>query len=798
MVEVGEKSPPVLFHAGESLRLERLPVGSRIVYAPPPLSGLADPQSAIAAALDNPLGMEPLDALLRPGMRLTIAFDDISLPLPPMRTPDVRQQVIEQVLERAYRAGVDDIHLIAALAVHRRMTPAELRRAVGPRVFDAFYPDRLYNHDAEDPDGIAVLGDTEQGEAVELNKRAAESDLLVYVNINLVTMDGGHKSVPIGLGTYRSLRAHHNVHTMRHSRSFMDPPASELHRSARRQGEIVEAAVPIFHIETTLNNDMFAGPLSFLGKPEGRWSAREQATFAATKRTLDRTPLKARRTLFQRMVAPYALTGVNAGAVDDVHGLTLERCADQQAVMVEGQADVVTAGLPYICPYNVNSIMNPVLVMCLGLGYFFNLYKNAPLVREGGVMIFTHPVEREFHPVHHPVVHRLLRGGARADHRPGGDRGALREAVRRGRVVPPSLPHLLRLPRRPPALHVVLGLARDAAPRRDDLRGRRPGGLSPDGVPARGHDARRARDGRARGGARLLPDPPALPAAVLLRGHVRLSSGGRALERMAGGARHSSGAERLAPLAHARRQRSLGAQRTGARPGLAAPAGRRGGAQRAPAVAPVPARAHDRAPARDRSRRAHERTAARAARPQPRERHRHAADPRRACRTSGAAAPWWAPPPTASTAATALRSSPRSGSTPSRSTAAGDLRGLASAAELLRSGHNVLLYPQATRSSGQIEGFRTGVARLAIATSTPLVPIHVGGSAMIMPKSRGLIQRGRTTVAFGRPIYPLRGRGPARADGPRPVGDRGPHPPPGLGTRKAAALEESAAALHRG
>src|SRR5689334_23553655 len=104
-----------------SMRLERLPVGSRIVYPPPPLSGHADPQAAIAAALDNPLGMEPLDALLRPGMRLTIAFDDISLPLPQMRTPDMRQQVIEQVLERAYRAGVDDIHLIAALAVHRRI-----------------------------------------------------------------------------------------------------------------------------------------------------------------------------------------------------------------------------------------------------------------------------------------------------------------------------------------------------------------------------------------------------------------------------------------------------------------------------------------------------------------------------------------------------------------------------------------------------------------------------------------------------------------------------------------------------
>ena len=95
--------------------------------------------------------MDPLDSLLSPGMKLTIAFDDISLPLPPMKTPDIRGRVIEHVLERAYRAGVEDIHLIAALALHRRMTPAELKRAVGARVFDEFYPDRLYNHDAEDP-----------------------------------------------------------------------------------------------------------------------------------------------------------------------------------------------------------------------------------------------------------------------------------------------------------------------------------------------------------------------------------------------------------------------------------------------------------------------------------------------------------------------------------------------------------------------------------------------------------------------------------------------------------------------
>ena len=111
----------------------------------------------------------------------------------------------------AAEAGVDDVVLVAALALHRRMTEAELRHALGDRIYDAFAPHGLLTqHDAEDPDNLIYLGQTDQGEDVELNKRAATSDLLVYVNINLVAMDGGHKSVATGLASYKSLRHHHN------------------------------------------------------------------------------------------------------------------------------------------------------------------------------------------------------------------------------------------------------------------------------------------------------------------------------------------------------------------------------------------------------------------------------------------------------------------------------------------------------------------------------------------------------------------------------------------------------------
>ncbi len=402
VLEVDERTPPLLLHEGEGFRLQKFPLGANVVYPPDPLPGIRDVTGAIRHALLNPMGSEPLPDLMRPGMRLTIAFDDISLPLPPMETPDIRGRVIEQVLEVAARRGVDDVEIVVANSLHRRMTSSEIKRAVGERVFRSFYPEALRNHDAEDPAGMAFIGTTDRGEEVEINRRAAESDLLVYVNINLVAMDGGHKSVPVGLGGYRSLKHHHNVQTMLDSRSFMDPPSSALHGSAARMGRLLADHLRVFTVETTLNNNTFPTQFGFLNKREWEWSAKDQAMFLAAKKANEMAPARIRREVFRRIVAPYGVTGINAGDTEAVHERTLETVHRQQMVEVNGQADVMVVGLPYICPYNVNSIMNPILVQCLGLGYFFNLYRGKPLVRPGGAMILFHPTPWEFHQVHHP------------------------------------------------------------------------------------------------------------------------------------------------------------------------------------------------------------------------------------------------------------------------------------------------------------------------------------------------------------------------------------------------------------
>src|SRR6185503_15769588 len=136
----------------------RMPAGTREIYPKPTIPGLQDRESAIRYALQHPEGSEPLEALLRPGMRVTIAIDDISLPLPKMPRPDVRETMLNVVLETLIRKRVEDIHIVIATSFHRRMTAGEIKHAVGPRIFGEYYPDRLYNHDGEKPDGMVELG----------------------------------------------------------------------------------------------------------------------------------------------------------------------------------------------------------------------------------------------------------------------------------------------------------------------------------------------------------------------------------------------------------------------------------------------------------------------------------------------------------------------------------------------------------------------------------------------------------------------------------------------------------------
>jgi Uncharacterized conserved protein len=249
VIYIDRDSAPRIIPSGEDFILEDLPIGTRVLYPNPSIKGLPNREAAIRYALNHPHDCDPLFAQLEPGMRVSIAVDDISLPLPPMATPDIRQTILEIVVDMLTGHGVDDIHIIIANSLHRKMTEWEMKRMAGQRIFDDYYPDRYYNHDAEWADGMVKIGETKHKEVLNLNRRAAESDLLIYVNLNFVPMDGGHKSVGVGLCDYESLRAHHEPQTIRDSDSYMDPARSELNRKCIRIGKLVDETSTYFTLK---------------------------------------------------------------------------------------------------------------------------------------------------------------------------------------------------------------------------------------------------------------------------------------------------------------------------------------------------------------------------------------------------------------------------------------------------------------------------------------------------------------------------------------------------------------------
>src|SRR5438445_219421 len=285
-----KRSPPRMLFSDTEILLEEVPVGTRVVFPNPPVEELANWRAAIRWAINHPEGCDPLHAQLRPGMKVVIAIDDISLPLPPMRTPDVRQFMLEIVLQLLADSGVDDVHLLIANALHRRMTEAEMRRMVGSRMFD--------------------------------------------------------------------------------------------------------------------------GPMAFLGKREEDFSDLDRAALAGLRWTLQKAPRALRQNIFHKVPAAYGLMACAAGRTELAHEKILQAVRRQLFVKVRGQADILIAGIPYISPYNVNSILNPLLVQVMACGYFFNMNRGIPLVKKGGTLIVTHPCMDEFDPVQHPsyigLFHRLL------------------------------------------------------------------------------------------------------------------------------------------------------------------------------------------------------------------------------------------------------------------------------------------------------------------------------------------------------------------------------------------------------
>jgi nickel-dependent lactate racemase len=194
-----------------------LPKGWNLISAEdrPLVPGVSDPLEEIRRALDHPIGAPKIEDLARPGMEVTLLFDDLQRPTP-------AHLALPEIMNRLNRAGIPDQRIcgICSLGTHPTPTPEQLKRKVGDEAY-ARLQGRLSPHDPHASDNV-VIGRTHRGTLVEINPRVAFSDLIIGIGECMphpvAGFGGGCKIIMPGVCSYRSVASHHFT-WMRHRHS---------------------------------------------------------------------------------------------------------------------------------------------------------------------------------------------------------------------------------------------------------------------------------------------------------------------------------------------------------------------------------------------------------------------------------------------------------------------------------------------------------------------------------------------------------------------------------------------------
>ena len=315
-----------------------------------PLEPVDDLDDAALRALTHPVDGAPLRDRVKAGSTVTIAFDDPTVPcFAPVWSAGLKAAIGELT---AGGVSEGDISFVCANALHRKFTHDELARTIGDDLVTA-YTDRIECHDAEDPDGVVALGRTDSGLHVELNRKAVESDLTIYLNCSTMRgFSGGWKSVCVGLSSYRSIHHHHTPDIM-----SMSLDRNRMHEMLDEMGRVVDNTLGperIFKMETVLAN-----------------------------------PLQV-HTIYGGSVG-----ATRAAVVDKLRAVQPAR-----RKWVQEPVDIVVYGVPDWSPYAAFSHMNPILdLISTGLGYLGGVIQ--AVGKLGCTVVLSSPCRDRWNTKHH-------------------------------------------------------------------------------------------------------------------------------------------------------------------------------------------------------------------------------------------------------------------------------------------------------------------------------------------------------------------------------------------------------------
>ncbi len=353
----------------------------KVFSAPKPFIPALSPSKTIRSALLQPEGVPPLMEILLKSKRVVIAFDDITVPFPPMIN-DIRKTAIGEVLKLIGDAPIprENVTLLCATGLRRRCLPSEVKQLLGRKILTKWI-DRIKFHREKDSKWI---GDTEKGERVEINKLLLEADTVIYISILFLPLSGGWTSIITGTGSFNSIIEVLSPDNTKKG-SYFDP-GSRFFTVTKRMGKIIKKKVNIFKIELVLSN-LFLPPVELGGKILSKISVPFEA--------FNYLPNIVKNTALHKIKAWYPLYKVFAGDPDIVNQEALNELINQ--LQVNGgnkKFDIIMFGVPDLSPFSINTFNNPVLVHTMVNGYLYNLFGKA--LKKNGFIIFWNPLEEKF------------------------------------------------------------------------------------------------------------------------------------------------------------------------------------------------------------------------------------------------------------------------------------------------------------------------------------------------------------------------------------------------------------------
>jgi hypothetical protein len=353
-----------------------------VVLRPPAQRDVLDdvPQ-AVRDALAFPLAGEPLERLVRRGGTATIVIEQPSLPIP-ATTLGPRHLAIAAAADELDRLGVDRLTIVVAGGLLRRTSPRDIGLLFPPE-FRRRFRGRIVVHDAEAEDLVSV-GEVD-GVPLRVNRALVETDLVLPVTAAETVVDGGPGAL-LGATGPESLRSVASPSLLEASGSQGWKLALELERRLQQR-------VAVTGVSLVLNLTRIAGP--FTGYPHDQ-EAVDRLLRSRVRRLFQLAPAPIRQRMLDRIPRELTAAAAYGGTPSVAHAEALLRGTVFKGCELDAPLDAVVIGIPPTTPWMPRERPNPITAAYLGLGLALRLWRNAPLVAEGGTAILLHPLPRRF------------------------------------------------------------------------------------------------------------------------------------------------------------------------------------------------------------------------------------------------------------------------------------------------------------------------------------------------------------------------------------------------------------------